>query len=83
MANVVGAGAYARDLAAVVGGSDQSTWLANSIAILTVILSPPISEAADFWGRKWFLVGLTSMGCVSGRLFDNNVVVDAAWRMRC
>lgn len=63
--NVVGAGAYARDLAAVLGGGDKSTWLVNSLTIMTVVLSPPISEAADFWGRKWFLVGLTAMGCVS------------------
>jgi MFS family permease len=34
------------------------------LAILTVVLSPPISQAADYWGRKWFLVILTAMGFV-------------------
>lgn len=75
MANIVAAGAYARDLAAAVGGSEQSTWLANSVAIMTVVLSPPISEAADLWGRKWFLSGLTFLGCVSGGVVLQAVVV--------
>lgn len=25
-------------------------------------LAPPVSQAADFWGRKWFLVGSTAFG---------------------
>jgi MFS family permease len=29
-----------------------------------VILSPPVSQAADYWGRKWFTVILTALGCV-------------------
>jgi hypothetical protein len=39
-------------------------WLTSVLGIMTVVLSPPVSQAADYWGRKWFLVGLTTMGCV-------------------
>jgi MFS family permease len=47
-----------------VGGSDQTVWLTSVIAITTVVLGPPVSQAADYWGRKWFLVILTSFGAV-------------------
>ena len=59
-----GASALSRDIAAVVGGSDKSSWIGNSIPIIAVVLSPPISQAADLWGRKWFLVGSTVTGFV-------------------
>jgi MFS family permease len=61
---LTGASAYARDIAAVVGGSDKSSWIGNSIPIIAVVLSSPISQAADLWGRKWFFVGLTASGGV-------------------
>ncbi|OCT50237.1 siderophore iron transporter [Cladophialophora carrionii] len=65
--NLVGAGAFARDIAVTVGGSDQTVWLAQVIAILTTCLGPIISQAADYWGRKWFLTistGLGAVGCL-------------------
>lgn len=31
---------------------------------LTVVLGPIVSHAADYWGRKWFLVVLTMFGAV-------------------
>ncbi|KEF54831.1 uncharacterized protein A1O9_09273 [Exophiala aquamarina CBS 119918] len=64
LVNVVGSGAYARDIVAVVGGAQDTVWLTSVIPILTVVLSSPVSQAADFWGRKWFLVCLTATGCV-------------------
>jgi MFS family permease len=64
MVNVVGSGALARDIATVVGGASDTIWPASTIAILTVVLSPPVSQAADYWGRKWLLVCLTACGCV-------------------
>lgn len=48
----------------MVGGSSSMVWLTSVLGILTVVLSPPVSQAADYWGRKWFLVGLSAMGCV-------------------
>lgn len=31
---------------------------------MTVVLGPIVSQAADYWGRKWFLVILTTFGVV-------------------
>ncbi|OBT51158.1 hypothetical protein VE04_07968 [Pseudogymnoascus sp. 24MN13] len=62
--NVVGAGARAQDIAKVVGGSADSTWLTSAVAIFTTVLSPPVSQAADYWGRRWFLILLTLCGAV-------------------
>lgn len=46
------------------GESDKSIWLTSTIAIMTVVLSPIVSQAADYWGRRWFLIGLTACGVV-------------------
>ena len=62
--SVVGSGSLARNITAVVGGSDKTVWFTSIITICTTVLSPPISQAADYWGRKWLLVFLTSMGVV-------------------
>ncbi|KAK7457499.1 hypothetical protein CaCOL14_001479 [Colletotrichum acutatum] len=62
--NVVGAGAQTQNIAAVLGESDKSVWLTSTIAIMTVVLSPIVSQAADYWGRRWFLIGLTGCGVV-------------------
>lgn len=48
----------------MVGGSANSVWLTSSVAILTTVLSPPVSQAADYWGRRWFLIILTGCGAV-------------------
>ncbi|KAI1840240.1 hypothetical protein JX266_013551 [Neoarthrinium moseri] len=62
--NVVGAGAQAQNIAAVLGNSTDSVWLTSTIAIATVVLSPIVSQAADYWGRRWFLIILTACGVV-------------------
>lgn len=62
--NVVVAGAYGRDIGIELDGESQSTWLVQIVTIIIAVLSPPISEAADLWGRKWFLVTLTALGVV-------------------
>ena len=51
-------------IALTLGGSSSSVWLASPIAIGTAVLSPIVSQAADYWGRKWFLVLLTLCGAV-------------------
>ncbi|KAF4341523.1 siderophore iron transporter [Fusarium beomiforme] len=64
VANVVGSGALTRDIAAVVGGSNDSVWYSQVIAISTAVLGIPASQAADLWGRKEILVFLTSCGFI-------------------
>jgi hypothetical protein len=63
--NIVVAGAYGRDVGIELGGEAQSIWLLQSGTIIIAVLSPAISEAADLWGRKWLLVGLSALGIVS------------------
>ena len=41
-------------------------WITAPILILTAVLGPIVSQAADYWGRKWFLVILTLFGAVGG-----------------
>ncbi|KIH91218.1 siderophore iron transporter [Sporothrix brasiliensis 5110] len=64
LVNVVGAGAQAQTVVQVVGGASNSVWLTSTIAILTSVLSPVVSQAADYWGRRWFLIVLTLCGVV-------------------
>jgi MFS family permease len=44
----------------------DTSWITAAITILTVVLGPIISHAADYWGRKWFLTVLTAVGAVGG-----------------
>ncbi|KAK6721039.1 hypothetical protein SNK05_004131 [Fusarium graminearum] len=64
VANVVGSGALTRDIAATVGDSSDSVWYTQTLAIFTAILGIPVSQAADLWGRKIFLVILTTCGFI-------------------
>jgi predicted MFS family arabinose efflux permease len=63
------AGAYGRDIGIELAGEPQTTWLVQIVTIVIAVLSPPISEAADLWGRKYLLVGLCVFGVVSATLF--------------
>jgi MFS family permease len=63
--NIVVAGAYAQQIGIALGGADKTTWLVQIVTIIIAVLSPPISEAADLWGRKWLLVVLSGLGVVS------------------
>lgn len=46
------------------GGSTKKAWLASVIAIGQAVLGPPLSQAADYWGRKWLLVVPICLGFV-------------------
>lgn len=62
-------------MSAVVGSPGNGGWLAGTVAIITMVLSPPVSQAADYWGRKWLLVILTTCG------FVGSIVVSRAESM--
>lgn len=62
--NVVGSGAFSRNIAAAIGGASETVWLSQAIVIVTVVLGPPASQAADYFGRKWFLVAAGGFGFV-------------------
>ncbi|KAF4634266.1 hypothetical protein G7Y89_g3844 [Cudoniella acicularis] len=62
--SLVGAGAQGQLIAGHFNHSADTSWITAPIAILTVVLGPIVSQAADYWGRKWFLVILTLCGAV-------------------
>lgn len=64
MTILVGAGAFARTIASVIGGANLVVWPASVIVIFIAALSPPLAQAADYWGRKWFIIGAAAFGCV-------------------
>lgn len=59
---------FARNVALDIGGLDQYLWLDQAIVIVTCVLGPPVSQAADLWGRKWFLVITTGCGFVGAMI---------------
>lgn len=59
---IVGAGLLGQPITTLFNESSLSIWLSSIITIFTAVLTPPISQAADYWGRKWFLVVLMACG---------------------
>jgi MFS family permease len=47
-----------------VGGVEYQNWLLASLTTTFVIFSPPVSQAADYFGRRWLLIGLAGIGCI-------------------
>lgn len=62
--HLLGAGFLTQQIVSVVGGADKGTWLTLPLTFTPVLLGPPVSQSADFWGRKWFVVGFTYFGTV-------------------
>ncbi|KAJ9632754.1 hypothetical protein H2204_007629 [Knufia peltigerae] len=61
---LVAAGALSATVAEAVGGADKSSWMLSSLTITFVVFAPPVSQAADYWGRRWLLIILALTGCV-------------------
>ncbi|KEF56703.1 uncharacterized protein A1O9_06892 [Exophiala aquamarina CBS 119918] len=53
---IVGVGVFASSITAYFNASDKTVWVATILSIAQIALGPPLAQAADFWGRKWFLV---------------------------
>ncbi|KAL9561724.1 hypothetical protein ACKAV7_014116 [Fusarium commune] len=62
LASLVGSGLLANSMGQAVGDTKQTVWYSSCITILTVVLNPPIGQAADYWGRKIILVVLPLTG---------------------
>ncbi|GHJ83664.1 hypothetical protein NliqN6_0066 [Naganishia liquefaciens] len=62
--NVIALGAFSRDIAAIVGGTDKAVWLSQSVAVCTAVLAPIFSRGSDLFGRKYFVVGACAAGLV-------------------
>jgi MFS family permease len=53
---LVGAGVFSSAVTAYLGAASKSVWTGTILSISQIALGPPICQAADYWGRKWFLV---------------------------
>ncbi|KAK5051937.1 hypothetical protein LTR84_002740 [Exophiala bonariae] len=62
--HLAGSGLLASTITAVTGGATQSIWLTAALGISAAALGAPVSQASDFWGRKWFTVGFSALGFI-------------------
>ncbi|UNI21280.1 hypothetical protein JDV02_007282 [Purpureocillium takamizusanense] len=61
---LVGVGAQGQTIAGHFNATDKVSWLSAPITIFTVVLCPMVSQACDYWGRKWFLTILVFIGAL-------------------
>ncbi|CAH0020301.1 unnamed protein product [Clonostachys rhizophaga] len=64
---IIGSGFLAQPIAALVGGTSQTMWFNQSINLLGIAICLPVSQMADYWGRRWVLIILLVIG-VAGAL---------------
>ncbi|KAK1674964.1 major facilitator superfamily domain-containing protein [Colletotrichum godetiae] len=55
-----------------------TSWFSATITIMTVVPGPIVSQAADYWGRKWFLVIPTLIGAVGSLVVARAPDIDTA-----
>lgn len=61
---VVGSGVLAQAIGTAFDGAGSTVWLSQVIVILICVLSPPVSQLADYWGRKWILMSFNACSFV-------------------
>jgi MFS family permease len=81
--NLVGLGTHGRDIVAVIGGAQKSSWLIGAVVIMVVVFGPPFSQAADFWGRRWFLIVPTFCGGIGSIIMSRATSMDMALAGQC
>lgn len=62
--SIVGAGTQGVAISAHFDRSGDVAWVVAPITIMTTVLGPIVSQASDYWGRKWFLIVPTFCGAV-------------------
>ncbi|KAH6885316.1 major facilitator superfamily domain-containing protein [Thelonectria olida] len=59
---LVGTGAQGQAIAVYLNRSGDAVWLTATLTIPSVVLGPIVAQTADYWGRKWLLVGSCMLG---------------------
>ncbi|WAO91432.1 MFS domain-containing protein [Fusarium falciforme] len=59
---VIGSGFLAQPIAQLLGGASQTMWFNQSINLLGIAICLPVSQMADYWGRRWVLIVLLTIG---------------------
>ncbi|GKZ22602.1 hypothetical protein AbraIFM66951_011485 [Aspergillus brasiliensis] len=65
--SVIGAGSLAQSTAELLGDASVYIWFSSCISIIPLALMPPLSQIADYWGRRWVML-ITSLGGIVGPL---------------
>ncbi|KAJ4195440.1 hypothetical protein NW767_009762 [Fusarium falciforme] len=68
----------ARSMVADIGGSDKTQWISQSVPIVNLALGAPVAQAADYWGRKWFLVISCAFAVVGSVIVSRATNIDMA-----
>lgn len=61
---IVGSGFLAISITRYLGATRQNTWPSSLLNIMAVCFTLPVAQAADYWGRKIFIVAGNLSGCV-------------------
>ncbi|RTE83244.1 hypothetical protein BHE90_002245 [Fusarium euwallaceae] len=75
---IVSSGYLARSMVADIGGSDKTQWISQSVPIVNLALGAPVAQAADYWGRKWFLVISCAFAVVGSIIVSRATNIDMA-----
>jgi len=65
--SIVGGSILGRYMGTLFGDPGSSVWFVSSITIMNLALILPLSQAADYWGRKPIILGATAggfIGCI-------------------
>ena len=64
---LVGSGILAAQTTQYLGDISKAAWLSAIITILTLALTPILSQVADYWGRRWPVI-LLNLGGIAGAI---------------
>lgn len=67
MLQISGLGFLGQTITGDIGGQDKTAWLVIIFALIPSVAGPPVSQIADFWGRKWLVVitaYISLVGCI-------------------
>lgn len=67
MIAVVGSGLLSQQTSAYLGNASVAAWNSEILTIFTLALSLPLSQAADYWGRRW-MITIPSLLAIAGFL---------------
>jgi hypothetical protein len=64
--SIIGSGLLATQTTAYLGDTSKAGWLSTMLTIFTLALNPIVSQAADYWGRKSFIIVFSLVGGFAG-----------------
>ncbi|KAG5752947.1 hypothetical protein H9Q70_004433 [Fusarium xylarioides] len=64
---IVATGAFARNMANVLGGHHKYIWIPQGLIICSTFTAAPIAQSSDFWGRRLPILICTAL-CIIGSL---------------